>query len=146
MKIKKQVSTRIYHTWDKWECYPAGFYENQKEGKADEECKELYRSFLSDLPRFRQALQRVLSEWKNSCEHYLTNEAMNRIAWLGQASACIEMGLPSKYRSGYFLLTDEQQLSADNLALEYLNKWLSSHDRSPVDLEGAGVKTKVNLY
>ena len=119
-----KTQKRIYHTWDKWECYPAGFYDNQKEGKTDEECKEEYRSFLSDLPRFRKALQGVLSEWKNSCEHYLTNEAMNRIAWLGQASACYEMGMPSKYRSGYFLLSDEQQKLADNVALEYLNKWL----------------------
>lgn len=137
---------RIYHTWDKWECYPAGFYENQKEGLTDDECKEMYRAFLSDLEAFEKALKRVTSEWKNSCEHYLTNEAMNRIAWLGQSSACLALGLPSKYRSGYFLLTEEQQQAADNLALRYLNKWLRANDRDPVDLEGAGVKTKVNLY
>lgn len=137
---------RIYHTWDKWECYPAGFYEGQLTGKTDEECREMYRAFLSDLTRFGIALNRVLSEWANSCEHYLTNESMNRIAWLGQASACIDIGIPSKYRSGYFLLTDEQQKQADLLALEYLNRWLLSKGFDPVDLEGAGVKTKVNLY
>lgn len=146
MKIKKQTSKRIYHTWDKWECYPAGFYENQKNGISDEKCKEMYRAFLSDLDVFGNALSRVLSEWKNSCEHYLTNEAMNRIAWLGQASACIALGLPSKYRSGYFLLTDEQQKMADNLALKYLNKWLISNGRQSVDIGGAGVSAKVNLY
>jgi len=137
---------RIYHTWDKWECYPAGFYENGKDGMTDQECKDAYRYFLSDLPRFGMAMDRVLSEWKNSCEHYLTNEGMNRIAWMGQSAACIDMGIPSKYRSGYFLLTDEQQKAADLLALEYLNKWLSSKGFDPVDLEGAGVKAKVNLY
>jgi hypothetical protein len=146
LKIKKQISTRIYHTWDKWECYPAGFYENQKEGLTDDECREAYRVFLSDLETFRKGLIRVTSEWKNSCEHYLTNEAMNRIAWLGQASACLVLGLPSKCRSGYFLLTETQQREADNLALEYLNQWLIAHDMQSVDLEGAGVKTKVNLY
>ena len=146
MKIKKQVSKRIYHTWDKWECYPAGFYENQKEGKTDDECKELYRGFLSDLDLFRGALWRVTTEWKNSCEHYLTNEAMNRIAWLGQSSACLHLGVPSKYRSGYFLLTEEQQKAADLVALEALNRWLAEHGRETTDLEGAGVKTKVNLY
>lgn len=146
MKIKKQVSKRIYHTWDKWECYPAGFYENQKEGLTDEQCKWMYRDFLSNLHRFGTAMQEVLDKWKNSCEHYLTNEAMNRIAWLGQSAACIAMGLPSKYRSGYFLLTDYEQEEADKLALKYLNKWLSEHGRTTVSLEGAGVKTKVNLY
>ena len=137
---------RIYHTWDKWECYPAGLYENGKEGKTDEECRKDYADFLADLPRFESALKRILAEWPRSCEHYLTNESMNRIAWLGQASACLMVGLPSRYRSGYFLLTDEQQKSADNLALKYLNKWLSDHGFDETDLEGAGVKAKVNIY
>lgn len=140
------MTERIYHTWDKWECYPAGFYEGQKEGMTDDECKEAYRAFLADLDRFDAALRRVVSEWVNSCEHYLTNEAMNRVAWLGQASACIDMGLPSRYRSGYFLLTEEQQKAADDLALEYLNKWLAEHGFQPVNLDDAGVKAKVNLY
>lgn len=137
---------RIYHTWDKWECYPAGFYEGQVTGKTDDECRESYREFLADLGRFGAALERVLSEWKNSCEHYLTNESMNRVAWLGQASACIAIGLPSKYRSGYFLLTEDQKKAADALALEYLNKWLAGRGIEGVDLDGAGVSAQVNLY
>ncbi len=106
----------------------------------------MYRAFLADLDAFDSALRRVMAEWPKSTEHYLTNESMNRVAWLGQASACIALGLPSKYRSGYFLLTDEQQKAADNLALEYLNKWLAEHGDQPVELEGAGVSAKVNIY
>ena len=140
------MGNRIYHTWDKWECYPAGLYENQKEGMDDDSCKEAYREFLSDLPRFERGLKRVMAEWVKSCEHYLTNEAMNRVAWLGQAAACVEMGIPSRFRSGYFLLTDEQKKAADALALKYLNGWLSERGREIVNLEGAGVNTKVNLY
>lgn len=146
MPLEPKTLKRIYHTWDKWECYPAGFYEGQKEGMEDEQCKESYRDFLSDLPRLGRAIVRVMSEWKNSCEHYLTNESMNRVAWLGQASACIDMGMPSRYRSGYFLLTDEQQKAADALALEHLNKWIVEHGGDPVDSDGAGVSAKVNLY
>lgn len=137
---------RIYHTWDKWECYPAGFYENRKEGMSKSECEEEYRVFLSDIPRFERALNRVISEWENSCEHYLTNEKMNRIAWLGQASLCIETGIPSCFRSGYFKLTKVQRHSADIMALKYLNKWLSMRGEQEVDLIGAGVKAKANLY
>ena len=137
---------RIYHTWDRWECYPAGFYDGQKTGKTDDECREEYRAFLSDIPRFGAALRRVVDEWPNSCEHYLTNESMNRIAWLGQASACIAMGLPSRYRPGYFLLTKDQQQKADLRALECLNEWLADHGEEAVELEGAGAKSLVNLY
>lgn len=137
---------RIYHTWDKWECYPAGFYENQKEGMTKDQCEDEYRVFLSDVSRFRKALFRVISEWKNSCEHYLTNEKMNRIAWLGQASLCIETGIPSCFRSGYFKLTREQQKEADLVALEYLNIWLKTNGYEPTNLEGAGVNAQANIY
>lgn len=138
--------TRVYHTWDKWECYPAGFYEVAKDGMEEENCKLAYRDFLADHKKFRVALDRVLKEWPKSTEHYLTNERMNRIAWLGQAAACIALGIPARFRSGYFLLTDEQRKSADLVALEYLNRWLNARGFDSVDLDGAGVSAKVNLY
>jgi hypothetical protein len=137
---------RIYHTWDKWECYPAGFYENKKNGMKKDECEEEYKIFLSNEKRFSGALERVISEWVNSCEHYLTNEKMNRIAWLGQAALCIETGIPSCFRSGYFRLSKAEQSNADKVALKYLNKWLLTNGHEEVDMIGAGVKTKANLY
>ena len=139
---------RIYHTWDEWECYPAGFYENRPADKSltDDECREIFRDLLADETRFRATLKRVLAEWPNSCEHYLSNERMNRIAWLGQAAACIAEGIPSRYRGGYMLLTDEQKLTADHAALDALNSWLTSRGEEPATLESAGSKAKVNLY
>ena len=139
---------RIYHTWDEWECYPAGFYENRPVDKSltDDDCRAIYRDLLSDIAEFRTALDRVLAEWPNSCEHYLSNERMNRIAWLGQASLCIARGIPSRYRGGYMLLTDEQKAAADQAALDALNSWLTSRGEEPATLESAGSKAKVNLY
>lgn len=137
---------RIYHTWEKWECYRAGFYAERCEGMTTEEGEEQYREFLADLDRFRAALEIVTSEWKHSCEHYLTNDRMNRIAWLGQASVCQALGIPSICRGGYHRLTDQQQKAADDLALEYLNKWLVANGREPVDHEGAGGRTEAELY
>lgn len=138
---------RIYHPWWDWECYPAGFYENHPpKGMTAEECREEYRAFLSDLPRFRAALSRVITEWPNSCEHYLSNERMNRVAWLGQASLCIETGIPHQFRGGYMLLTDEEKRAADETALDALNTWLFLQREPSVDLDGAGVSAKVNLY
>lgn len=138
---------RIYHIWSEWECYPAGFYEDKTpNGETETQAMELYAEFLRDLPRFEVALERVISEWVNSCEHYLSNENMNRIAWLGQAAMCVDSGMPSKYRSGYNLLTDNEKLLADEMALKYLNIWLKSHDEHPLTLETAGSKTKADLY
>jgi len=102
--------------------------------------------FLRDLPRFERGLQRILDEWKRSCEHYLSNENMNRIAWLGQASMCIETGVPACFRGGFNLLTDEEQKAADALALKYLNRWLESIGEPALSVETAQSKTKANLY
>jgi len=138
---------RIYHTWDKWECYPAGFYENNapKPMKA-REATTAYASFLRDLPRFEAALRRVVSEWHNSCEHYLSNANMNRIAWLGQASACLALGLPSIFRAGYYQLSEDEQRAADEMALKYLNAWLTDHGDEPLTLATARSRTEMDLY
>lgn len=138
---------RIYHTWDKWECYPAGFYEDHPpKGIDKDDCENLYRDFLADIPRFEAALRRVIAEWPNSCEHYLTNQNMNRIAWLGQAAMCIDAGIPSRFRGGYNLLTDEQKLLADQKAFEFLNKWAVSKGYTELTWEQAQPRTQANLY
>lgn len=138
---------RIFHTFDKWECNKAGFYESKPPvGMTADQCKEVYRDLLSDIPAFEAALQKVITEWKHSCEHYLTNSAMNRIAWLGQASLCISKGIPAEYRGGYSLLTEEQQLAADQAALRALNQWMASNGRSELSMEEANPNRQAEIY
>ncbi len=138
---------RIFHTFDKWECAKAGFYESKPpKGMSAEQCKEAYRDLLADDDAFRAALERVITEWKHSCEHYLTNAAMNRIAWLGQASLCIALGIPSEFRSGFTLLTEEQQRNANQIALEALNKWMVANGRSAVSMEEANPGRQAEIY
>jgi hypothetical protein len=138
---------RIFHTWDKWECYPAGFYESRpREELTAAQCEQIYRDLLRDIPVFEAALFTVITQWRNSCEHYLTNESMNRIAWLGQAALCVYRGIPSCFRGGFNLLTDEEKQAANLAALKFLNKWLVDRGKPKVTLEQAGVAAKVNLY
>lgn len=133
---------RIYHTWEHWECYPEGFYDTRPPSSdmTDDDCRETYRDLLSDEGRFRSALADVTTRWVHSCEHYLSNERMNRIAWLGQASLCAAHGIPGKYRGGYMLLNPEQRLAADLAALDALNAWLSARGEPPATLASAGSK------
>ncbi len=139
---------RIYHTWDEWECYPAGFYETRppREGMSVQECRDAYAEFLRDLDQFRAGLDGVLADWPNSVEHYLTNERMNRIAWLGQAAVCHQTGVPRAFRGGFMLLTAEEQDAANRLALEYLNRFLASRGEKELTLEEAASRTEADLY
>jgi len=137
---------RVYHTWDKWECFRHGFYAERPEGMTQEEGEIAYRDFLGNLPAFRAALEVVTSEWKHSCEHYLTNDRMNRIAWLGQASVAQALGIPSCCRAGFSLLSQSGKDAANALALEYLNRWLVSTGREAVTMERAAGRTEAELY
>lgn len=138
---------RIHHTWEKWECYPAGFYEDQPpDGMTQDQGEEKYRELLSDPERFEAALAGVIAQWTNSCEHYLTNENMNRIAWLGQASLAYALHIPSCCRGGFNRLTETQQGAANALALKYLNLWLESHGEPALTPDTAKQKTVPELY
>lgn len=138
---------RIYHTWDKWECYPAGFFEvRAPKGLSDEDCERLYMELLSDIPEFKRVCLIIISEWVNSCEHNLTNERMNRIAWIGQAALCKKYGIPARYRGGYNLLTKEQQQAADDCALEVINLWMESKGYDLQTPETIKSKTEADLY
>ncbi len=139
---------RIYHTWDKWECYPAGFYENKSvnKGLSDDDCRGMYADFLRDLDVFEAALKSLVTAWPMSCEHYLSNENMNRITWLGQAAVCHKLGIPSAFRGGFNLLTAEEQQAANLMALKHLNLWLADRGEPTLTLDEAQSKTEANLY
>lgn len=138
---------RIYHTWDRWECYPAGFFNTKPpEGLTADECREAYRDFLSDIPRFSSAMARVIEAWPNSCEHNLTNDRMNRIAWMGQAGMCLETGISSVFRGGYMLLTKSQKKAANAAALQHINLWREKRGEPPLTEETIKSKTQADLY
>lgn len=117
---------RVYHPWWMWECYPAGFYGGIDVDRDDALIR--YANFLSDLPLFEAGMVGVAVSWPNSCEQFLTNQDINRIAWLGQSAACYTIGLPSKYRAGFKLLSDDGQRRANTCAQRFLERWL--HDNA----------------
>ena len=135
--VNTSDENRIFHRHEKWECAKAGFYNTTVAGMTNKECEEAYRDFLADTEKFKSALASVITEWKHSCEHYLTNISMNRIAWLGQAAACYATGIPSRFRGGFYMLTGEQQEEANETALSALNEWLNANGREPVTMEEA---------
>jgi ParB-like chromosome segregation protein Spo0J len=145
--VNTSDESRIFHTYDKWECYKAGFYNPTLNGLTPEECARMYQSFLTNDEVFSAALEHVTTNWKHSCEHYLTNTAMNRIAWLGQAAACHAMGIPSTFRGGFNLLNETEAQRANELALKYLNRWLTANGRPEVTMaEGYSGDRQSDIY
>jgi ParB-like chromosome segregation protein Spo0J len=146
--VNTSDKSRIFHTFDKWECNKAGFYKTTPpEGMTKEDCKLAYRELLTNEESFRKALSNVIDNWNNSCEHYLTNKAMNRIAWLGQAALCYDTGISSEFRSGFNLLTKEEQDKANEVAFEYLNIWAEKNGYEEVTFDEAfSTGRQVEIY
>jgi len=138
---------RIFHTYDKWECYKSGFYNSKKEGWTNEQCIEEFKRILSDQDLFAEILNKLIIDWKYSCEHYLTNKSMNRIAWLGQAAVCYHSGVPSTYSNAWFDLDEVTTEKANKTALKYLNKWMLLNSYSETDLnEAISIGRQIELY
>lgn len=145
--INTDDDQRIFHTFDQWECYSAGLYNTTVDGMNQEQCERAYFEILTNDLLFSQALEKITTEWKNSCEHYLTNKAMNRLAYLGQAAVCLLTKVPQKYCSGWSLLNEKQQENANRIALFYLNKWLKSNGYEETSLkEAISEGRQVNIY
>lgn len=138
---------RIYHTWDKWEDYPAGFFEvRPPKGLTDNDCISCYRDLLRDIPEFKRIMLLIIDEWEMSCQHNLTNDRMNRIAYMGQAALCYKFKCPSKYRGGYHLLTQEEQKAADEAALEIINIWMERNGHTAYTMKTIQSRTEADLY
>jgi len=119
---------RIFHPWDKWEDYKHNFYGGICEYGHDRTL-ETCALLLKDLSKFETALKIIINEWQYSCEHNLTNENMNRIAYLGQAANALINKVPYNISMGsYNLLSLKEQQAADSLAKKYLNLWLERHN------------------
>jgi len=124
MKIPKIKP--IYHHFNKWECWRSGFYETKPpEGMTKEDARDEYRNFLSDCDLFAEWIVKVHHAWPFSTEQFLTNENINRVAWIGQSSMFLYSGIPSAFRGGFFLLTEDQQRRANLVAEKALVKWIN---------------------
>lgn len=121
---------RIYHPWNKWECYTHNFHGGMGDYQKDSTLS-LYASLLKDLPKFEAALNTIISKWKYSCEHNLSNESMNRVAYLGQAACALVYNVPHNVcMGGYNLLNETERAAADAMAQKYLDLWLSRQEKA----------------
>lgn len=118
----------IWHPYHEWECFHAGMF-NTTHDMPEDEAKRAYAEFLRDIPRFVRAMKRVIEEWPMSCEHFLTKHGMNRVAWLGQASMCIDTGIPRAFRGGFMLMTPDECNAANRAAQNVLDEWLKNAEK-----------------
>lgn len=114
---------RIYHHYGDLEEYHNGMWRIVR-GDDRKGFILAAADLMRDAPRFKACMMRSLEEWPNSCEHNLTAENVNRIAWLGHAGCCIGVNSPEEAtRAGWHTLTKAEQDEANRVAAEVLEVW-----------------------
>ena len=115
---------RIYHPWNLWEDYNAGFYDNVS-GQAKEEKILLAVEMFESAEETVRCMNHVIENWKYSCEQNLTNEAMNKIAYIVQGACCIYGGVPSTATmEAWSRLDKETQEQANRIAFTVAVRWV----------------------
>lgn len=112
-----------FHPFHLWEDYKHCFYDNCS-GKVKEEKLKICVDFFNNNELVYEFMERVLKEWKYSCEHNLTNNSMNKIAYLGQASLALYCNVPSTVTmESWSMLSKNVQNQANEIAKQLLIKY-----------------------
>lgn len=115
--------TRIYHPYWLWEDYQSGFYENVS-GAEKKQMTDKVLEMFNDAEKTKECMFFVVDNWKYSCEHNLTNESLNQIAYIGQAACCVYAKVPNTITmEAWSKLSKEVQKRSDEIAKEAIQRW-----------------------
>lgn len=144
---------RIYHHWERLECIGAGMYNTEPPAPHNaESAKQAYCDFLADIDLFNFHMNGVIADWPISCEHFLSNSGINRIAWMGQAAMCHYSAIPCFFRAGFCLLPKEKQTAANRAAKKKIVAWLDANEKIDFGVDIAtepvpeGMKARIQHY
>lgn len=114
---------RIYHSYDKWECFHHGMYKTRK-GEERERYVMQSLHLLRNPKQLKMHMDNVVDEWLYSTEVHITARNSNRQAFLGQAACCHAHGSSeSETREAWGYLTPEEADRANAAADEVLKTW-----------------------
>lgn len=118
---------QIYHPYWLWEDYKAGFYDNV----AGEQKKILMNKVLemfNSKQLTKENMFFVVNNWKYSMEHNLSNNAINKIAYIGQSACCNYAGIPNSITMEMWSkLSKEVQERSNNIAIEAIELWSTNN-------------------
>jgi hypothetical protein len=113
---------QLYHHYLDWEDWKNGMYDDVNYGKGERIV--LAAELLKNESELHSAMIYVSENWICSAEENLTNETINRRAWLGQAACCYQCkASESETRAAWALLTNGERDKANRIAEQIIEKW-----------------------
>jgi hypothetical protein len=119
--MKQQKLKRVYHPIDKWEEIKFNMWGEVKDYK--ESLRKAIK-FTSKWKLYGYYMERVINEWKYSCENALTDEQLSKKAWLGHCAVALALHIPEDItRKAWGYLSDEQRILANKEATRVIATW-----------------------
>jgi len=115
---------RLYKHYKSWEDYKNGMYHSS----CDQAIliKNLCKELLGNQTEFGNAARAMIADWVNSCDVFLSNSSINRLAWIGQATCCREFGAPDFVTiMAWNEMGKNDQDLANGIARIVLNEWVN---------------------
>lgn len=127
---------RVYHPYWDWEEIDYGMW-----GAVSDRKLWIKRAiaFTGDHQKYGRFMMRVVNEWSISCENALTDQNINRKAWIGHAACALAIGCPEDItREAWRHLTNEQRTLANKEADRAIQTWENSYIKSNGLHQGVG--------
>lgn len=127
MKLMTRMATikQMYVPYWEWEDYINGMW---RRVSANEEAEMLKAAieFTGDHVRYGEAMLEVSKEWPKTMLNSLTNQSINRRAFIGHCAVCYKLNIPEYItRQAWKELTDEQRWLADDIAEKTIKHYLN---------------------
>jgi len=116
---------RLFEKYTEWEDYKNGMYEMYNGD--DELLIRKSVNLLSDETLFFEACKSVIEHWKITASVHLTNNTINKKAWIGQAACSYLHKVPELLtRVAWGKLTKDQQDKANAVAEIVISSYLNN--------------------
>jgi len=119
---------RIYRDCAEWEEIAHNMWGESSNAKHD---LERAISLTGDHTLYGHYMLRVIVEWPISCQNALTDNLLNKNAWIGHAAVALAMNIPEDItRKAWGFLTDEQRILANREAKRAVQLWVDRAEQS----------------
>jgi hypothetical protein len=106
---------QIFYPYYVWECYKNNMYLTKDENEEENIKKVIYFFNTEDL--FFLTCIEVFKNYKYTLKHHLTDNGINKIAYLGQVSCNYKFNIPEiTIKKAWFLLSNEIQIKSNKIA------------------------------
>lgn len=119
---------RIYHHYTLWEDYTNGMW---RKVSKDEELSMLSIAieFTGNHIKYGNAMMKVVDSWKYTMEHNLTDNTINKKAFVGHCAVCYELKIPEYItRNAWGYLHDFQKIMANKEAEKAIKYWFNKQN------------------